>query len=241
MFAEELADYADLFILRELSLDCSTFYLSFSIIPRRARFSVIKLSINTPKFRKENMRTLVISALMGLLILALVTASFLNDHKKILYTVSDCSECYGEYRSYYEYDSQKKVLRAFVTVNCGSDEVLAEKIGEKIVITEKDYDGKLAKCLCQKEVRIFNVDELKVEFVDWSGNSKLLEKGKGFCGRSTLAHCEKDDDCKIGGCSSQLCMGAKEEIVTTCEFRECYDYTKYRVSCKCVNNMCQWI
>uniref|UniRef100_A0A7J2TKJ2 Eight-cysteine-cluster domain-containing protein n=1 Tax=Archaeoglobus fulgidus TaxID=2234 RepID=A0A7J2TKJ2_ARCFL len=186
------------------------------------------------------MKPALVVLILAALAIPLVVMGF-QSSEKVQYNVSDCYEFLGEYRNYYEYDSKNRTLKAFVTVNCGSDEILVEKRGEKIAILEKDYDGKLARCLCQKEVRIFGLDELKVEFVDWSGNSTVLVKDSGFCGRSTFAYCERDEDCKIGGCSAQICMGAKEEIFTTCEYRECYDYLKYGVACKCVRNMCQWI
>lgn len=63
---------------------------------------------------------------------------------------------------------------------------------------------------------------------------------ESFCGSSTSASCSSDLDCKKGGCSNQVCEGKNENTTTTCEFRECYDATKYNLSCKCVSNKCQW-
>ncbi len=63
---------------------------------------------------------------------------------------------------------------------------------------------------------------------------------EGFCGRSTYKECSVDGDCKIGGCSSQICGGKDEELISTCEWTECYDAKKYSVECKCVDNKCQW-
>ncbi|MEM0468783.1 MAG: eight-cysteine-cluster domain-containing protein [Pyrobaculum sp.] len=63
----------------------------------------------------------------------------------------------------------------------------------------------------------------------------------GFCGISTNGPCESDADCLRDGCSGQVCRSVREEpVVTTCEWRDCYDAEKYKVACKCVNGMCQW-
>lgn len=157
------------------------------------------------------------------------------------YEILNCS--FGDYGNYYVFDERSKTILAFVTVNCGSDEILVQKEEEKIRILERDYDGLLLRCICQKEVRIYNVSNGIVEFVNLANESKILERKKDsdFCGISTFAYCEKDSDCKIGGCSAQVCMGVGEEIFTTCEYRECYDRIKFGVSCRCVNNRCQWV
>ncbi|MEM7819439.1 MAG: eight-cysteine-cluster domain-containing protein [Candidatus Aenigmatarchaeota archaeon] len=69
-------------------------------------------------------------------------------------------------------------------------------------------------------------------------NNSTLEE---FCGFSTDGNCYFDSDCILGGCSGQICQSKNEEsIVTTCEFRECYDAEKYNLKCKCINLKCQW-
>jgi eight-cysteine-cluster-containing protein len=54
------------------------------------------------------------------------------------------------------------------------------------------------------------------------------------------AECNQDTDCKKAGCSGQLCISAdKEDVATTCEYKEeyaCYQET----NCKCVSNKCDW-
>ncbi len=158
---------------------------------------------------------------------------------KVDYEVGNCTDLKRGYENYYVYDSVAKVIRAYVTVNCGSDEVLVER-GEVYRIIEKDYDGLLLKCLCQKEVKIFNATDISVEFVGLSGEAQKLEKRElEFCGWSTYASCKTDSDCRVGGCSGQVCMGAGEDIVTTCEWKECYNPSGMR--CGCVNNACQWV
>ena len=62
-----------------------------------------------------------------------------------------------------------------------------------------------------------------------------------FCGSSTYASCSSDSDCGTGGCSGQICLGVDEEqMVTTCEWLDCYDDEAYDVSCSCVEEQCQW-
>jgi eight-cysteine-cluster-containing protein len=63
----------------------------------------------------------------------------------------------------------------------------------------------------------------------------------GFCGWSTLDQCFSDSDCVTGGCSSQVCQSKGEEpVVTTCEWQDCYRDEIYDLSCKCLDNKCQW-
>jgi len=61
-----------------------------------------------------------------------------------------------------------------------------------------------------------------------------------FCGSSTYASCQSDDDCIDGGCSGQLCQGENENFGTTCEYRDCYRNEIYRMKCGCVDGQCQW-
>jgi eight-cysteine-cluster-containing protein len=62
-----------------------------------------------------------------------------------------------------------------------------------------------------------------------------------FCGISTEAYCETDDDCKIGGCSGELCQGIAESgLATTCDYKLCFSATRYNKACGCVNSKCVW-
>jgi eight-cysteine-cluster-containing protein len=62
-----------------------------------------------------------------------------------------------------------------------------------------------------------------------------------FCGASTRGECAFDDDCKTGGCSGQVCQSAKEaSLITTCEWKACYNSARYKLSCKCVDGECLW-
>jgi eight-cysteine-cluster-containing protein len=61
-----------------------------------------------------------------------------------------------------------------------------------------------------------------------------------FCGKSTYKECSINTDCVIGGCSGQICGGKNEELISTCEYAECYNAEEYNLECKCVDKKCQW-
>ncbi|MGV8162467.1 MAG: DUF333 domain-containing protein [Candidatus Nanoarchaeia archaeon] len=79
-----------------------------------------------------------------------------------------------------------------------------------------------------------------------SAGAKLYTDGEcevqPFCGTSTESFCNNDADCTAFGCSGQVCGSVEEsdDVATTCEFRDCYDETKYDLSCGCVENKCKW-
>ncbi|XOB40388.1 MAG: eight-cysteine-cluster domain-containing protein [Candidatus Nealsonbacteria bacterium] len=63
-----------------------------------------------------------------------------------------------------------------------------------------------------------------------------------FCGLSTYGQCVSDSDCIVGGCSGHVCQSKDEQqIITTCEWIDCYNVKTYGVECKCVDNKCQWL
>lgn len=62
-----------------------------------------------------------------------------------------------------------------------------------------------------------------------------------FCGTATLGACTNDADCALG-CHSR-CESVEEhndEEVCTMIYVECENYTKYGVSCGCVDGKCSW-
>ncbi|MEM4245452.1 MAG: eight-cysteine-cluster domain-containing protein [Candidatus Nanoarchaeia archaeon] len=68
-----------------------------------------------------------------------------------------------------------------------------------------------------------------------------VERLEDFCGTSTFGSCTTSADCVVGGCSGQVCQSKNEEpVITTCEFRDCYDADAYKLKCECYNNQCQW-
>lgn len=56
-----------------------------------------------------------------------------------------------------------------------------------------------------------------------------------------IIKCKTDDDCVVGGCSSQLCALATEvnNLVTTCEYREEYSCLS-QTTCGCFKGQCGW-
>lgn len=89
-----------------------------------------------------------------------------------------------------------------------------------------------------EEVEIVKTILESFEFI--SENSSNLNT-KGFCGTSTLGTCNSDADCMSGGCSGQVCQSKSEEpIITTCEYRDCYNAEAYGLTCGCLNKKCQW-
>ncbi|MFA5070968.1 MAG: hypothetical protein WC511_01190 [Candidatus Pacearchaeota archaeon] len=87
-------------------------------------------------------------------------------------------------------------------------------------------------------------NEIELETENEGEDSELrntVQLRENFCGTSTLATCEEDEDCVIGGCSQAVCQGVSEEpAITTCEFKECYNTTKYDAECKCEDKKCRW-
>ncbi len=80
-------------------------------------------------------------------------------------------------------------------------------------------------------------------FSDSSPESKNDNGSKDvarFCGWSTEAPCSNNSDCEAGGCSGQVCLGIREDIVTTCEWTDCYDAEKFSMACGCVEGKCKW-
>ncbi|VVB53619.1 Uncharacterised protein [uncultured archaeon] len=72
-------------------------------------------------------------------------------------------------------------------------------------------------------------------------DTSSVNKTGGFCGRSTEGACRIDGDCVAGGCSGQICQSKNDEpLVSTCEYRECYNAAAYGLGCRCENNSCRW-
>lgn len=61
-----------------------------------------------------------------------------------------------------------------------------------------------------------------------------------FCGTSVKDACSSNTDCKVGGCSSQVCGASADTAMTTCEYRDCFKAMDYALTCKCVSSQCQW-
>jgi len=182
--------------------------------------------------------------LMMLILSLSVFHSFLNKHNSsvVSYRVGNCEKGTKSEKLFsVSYDEQNKILNAEVWVNCCGVEIKVKKKGSTYKILEKRY-GELCRCMCKREVTIFNVSEkVEVEFINKDGNSFILTPNVKFCGWSTYGKCNSDEDCLRDGCSKQICRSRFEEpIITTCEWKECYEASKYGVACKCVEGRCQW-
>jgi eight-cysteine-cluster-containing protein len=147
----------------------------------------------------------------------------------------------GSYQNYLNYDRNNKAVEANIVINCCGVNTSVEKHEKTYFIYEKQY-GDLCRCLCNKKIIIFNVEnDAKVVFVSYDNKKTILSPNLEFCGISTYSECKTDEDCIITGCSNQICQSKnEEELMTTCEFRECFDASKFKVSCKCIDNKCQW-
>jgi len=190
-------------------------------------------------------KTSIISVLLALLIIGIsFWFYFASNQQKIYYTDEGCVK--GEAKeNYASYDKNSKILTIFITTNCCSINVSVERFERDYKIIERQF-GELCKCVCSRKIKIFDVSEgSKVIFVRSDNESFILVpyvSENMFCGISTYGECNNDSDCITSGCSSQICQSKYEEpIFTTCEYRDCYDAKKYNLSCKCVNNKCQWV
>jgi len=131
----------------------------------------------------------------------------------------------------------------------------------RIMLAEKN-EGEMCRCMCDYDVdinigplakgkytvQIFGVvyKDMPVEKI-WEkeitiGEEKEIPQPKeSFCGTSTSGQCSADSDCTSGGCSGQVCQSKSEEpMITTCEYRDCYNAEEYGVKCSCANGACAW-
>jgi len=92
----------------------------------------------------------------------------------------------------------------------------------------------------QKENNQENDLEENSQTKDDSGSEQeAIEEKQDFCGWSTYSFCSSDKECVVGGCSGQVCQAKGEQIITDCQWKECYKNENYQ--CKCVENKCQWV
>jgi len=176
--------------------------------------------------------------------LVLSNQTLKTEEEKIVfpeYLIAGCDVEIKSYENSLNYNVDNKTLEINVLINCCGINISVEKSGKTYFIYEKQH-GDLCKCLCSQKIIIFNVEkDARVIFISLDNRKKILSPNLEFCGKSTYSECQTDDDCIATGCSNQICQSKYEEmILTTCEFRECFDSIKLGISCKCVDNMCQW-
>ena len=151
----------------------------------------------------------------------------------------------------YQYDGYGLVHKETVTYGCeGCWDFIFE-----FNSTHSGYGDRTGKVVAEvitPHTAVVRVRDGKIEGAVLDGEWDMIgqetviqeqpEEPDEFCGSSTGGYCRGDSDCIITGCSDQLCASALEEpVVTTCEYMECYDYKRYGLECRCVNNRCQWI
>jgi len=62
----------------------------------------------------------------------------------------------------------------------------------------------------------------------------------GFCGLQTETTCGSDLDCRVAGCSGEICQAKSDgSINTTCSFKDCY-VKPSNVYCGCDAGKCKW-
>jgi len=171
--------------------------------------------------------------------LTFVLNNFLKEN--VRYKIGECSYFRtGNLDKPYQlnYDKISKALEVKVLANCCTN-ISVKKYNNEYLILES---GKICRCMCYREITIFDISEnSKIIFIYIDGKKRILSPNIEFCGFSTFGECKNDSDCFISGCSSQVCQSKLEEpILTTCEYKDCYDYFKFNLSCKCIDNMCQW-
>jgi len=197
------------------------------------------------------MKSLVAFLLALFVFLTFVLSNFLKENEKhklednfhkedVRYEVEKCdvlrAKNLEKWHQLY-YDKINKTLEVKILVNCCTN-ISVKKYNNEYLIFES---GNICRCMCYRKITIFDVDKnSRIIFI--SDNRKIiLSPNIEFCGFSTFGKCKNDSDCFISGCSSQVCQSKLEEpILTTCEYRECYNYFKFNLSCKCIDNMCQW-
>ena len=199
---------------------------------------LIKKSLgNMTKF--QTIFIVIVFILSAFLVFSNIFSNANKIGEKIDYLILGCSIENKGYEDSFYYDKNNKTLEVDVVINCCGVNISVEKHEKTYFIYEKQY-GTLCKCLCNKKIIIFNVEnDAKVVFVSFDNKKKILSPNLEFCGISTYSECQADEDCITTGCSNQICQSKnKEELMTTCEFKECFDARKFKVSCKCIDNKC---
>ncbi|RLJ10194.1 MAG: hypothetical protein DRP15_00860 [Candidatus Aenigmatarchaeota archaeon] len=192
-----------------------------------------------------------------LIILLIFLKGIDKNHTGLTYKVTGCEKTYDIVKG------PKNVVESYVddqflyiTHNigylcCADLKVYMKITGDTIDLVERN-EGGACRCMCDYtidmkigpltsgnyKVRIWGVEYQDIPYeLLWESNISI----EGFCGRSTFGRCSFDQDCVVDGCSNQVCRSVHEDsVITTCEWKECYDHKKYGFSCKCIDGKCQW-
>ena len=133
--------------------------------------------------------------------------------KEVKYNVSECYLDLKECNKYYF--ENNKTIKAYIAVNCCIDDikVYLENSSYKIEVIEKD--GSLCRCICCREIVIYEAKDIPVILYDYDKTTKMLNKGLEFCGISTFAYCDSDKDCITTGCNGEICTNVNDNIFST--------------------------
>lgn len=178
------------------------------------------------------------------------------------YTIEECDKSKGLKEASIEIQAKEDSIEFTQVLNtyCNAGEenltLSYEKEDSRLIVTETFDAENVVRCICSFDIKgkIPNLAEgnYTVEFFFENKpmretttletfNNILVGQKTGFCGRSTNGKCDDDFDCITSGCSGQICQSINEDpIITTCEWRDCYNAKAYSLECKCVDNKCQW-
>lgn len=190
-----------------------------------------------------NVKYAFLMVLILVLFIVYVFSIIRSNPNVLTYKVGDCERgIKGNGIRLIDYDEQSKILNVEVWVNCCGVNIKVEKDGTTYKILEKQF-GELCRCMCKRKVTVFNVsEEAKIDFLDKDGNSYILSPYLKFCGWSSYGKCNNNRDCIADGCSGQVCKSKfEEQMITSCEWLDCYDAKKFNVACKCIDGRCQWV
>ncbi|MFP3946855.1 MAG: eight-cysteine-cluster domain-containing protein [Archaeoglobaceae archaeon] len=159
-------------------------------------------------------------------------------HKETLYPeVVNCTDCYG---FVFEFESRH------AGYGNRTGEMLAQVITpHEAHVTVKN--GKVATALLDMkwdmidQTLLEDATETATPAATSTEPKSSVTPQEEFCGWSTQGNCSTDADCIAGGCSGQVCQSTFEEpVITTCEYKECYNADLYGMECKCIEGACQW-
>lgn len=113
-----------------------------------------------------------------LFIILLISISLIIIKSKPIETLN-IEECNltRNYKSFYRYFSKEKLIVGNIVSNCGIKNYKLEKNNNSYIIVEIAEEKDLLRCVCNREFKIENAEDLKVYHLQFgSSNPLLLEK-----------------------------------------------------------------
>ncbi|OYT41456.1 MAG: hypothetical protein B6U78_02930 [Candidatus Aenigmarchaeota archaeon ex4484_224] len=146
------------------------------------------------------------------------------------------------------------VIEHFVSYVCCAKIFPKVSLKENKIIIFEENRGDVCRCICNYKILIkihslpkknYSIEIYGIKYKDIH-KPKLLENfsvslKNEFCGISTFGKCFSDKDCIVDGCNSEVCRSVFEDkVFTVCQWKECYNWKKFGIECKCINGKCQW-